>query len=425
MDAGLNQSGNDVLPYIDSLNFPLSELDALIVTHAHSDHSGMIPYLYRYGFDGPIYSTMPTRDLMTLLQFDYINVSISNDIEPLYTEADVKNALLHTIPRDYREVTDIAPDIRMTFHNAAHILGSASVHLNIAEGAHNLVYTGDIKYGFTRLFDNIDIKYPRIETMIIESTYGAKDALQTSRTETEQKFLEIIQETTQFGGNILVPVFGVGRGQELALVLENFYKQGLLGEKNKIYFDGMVREASAIHTAYPEYMRQTLERRILNNDSPFDCPAFNTATREDRDKILKDGGAIIVTTSGMMQGGPVLDYFYKMAENQANTLLIVGYMAEGTLGRHLQQGLKTLPITDKGKTRRLDVKMKIENLDGFSGHSDFNQLVNYVGSLKPKPKRILVNHGAPARSIEFSKYLAHKFQINTTSIRLLDSIRLI
>jgi uncharacterized protein len=425
MDAGMNQSGNDLLPYLDSLNFPLSELDALILTHAHSDHSGMIPYLYRYGYDGPTYSTYPTRDLSTLLQFDYINVSISNDANPMYTEADVKNALLHTIPRDFREVTDIAPDIRLTFHNSAHILGSASVHLNIAEGSHNLVYTGDIKYGFTRLFDNIDIKYPRIETMIIESTYGAKDAVQTPRQETEQRFLEIIQETTQFGGNILIPVFGVGRGQELALVFENFYKQGLLNDKNKIYFDGMVREASAIHTAYPEYLRQTLERRILNNDSPFDCPLFQTAAREDRDKILKQEGAIIVTTSGMMQGGPVLDYFYKMAENPANTLLFVGYMAEGTLGRHLQQGLKTLPINDNGKTRKLDVKMKIESLDGFSGHADFNQLVNYVGSLKPKPKKILVNHGAPARSIEFSKYLAQRFQINTTSMRLLDSIRLI
>ncbi len=425
MDAGMNQSSYDLLPYIDSLGFPLSELDALLVTHAHTDHSGMVPYLYRYGYDGPVYTTTPTRDLMTLLQFDYINVSISNDTEPMYTESDVKNALLHSIPRDYREVTDIAPDVRLTFHNAAHILGSASAHLNIGEGAHNLVYSGDIKYGFTRLFDNIDIKYPRIETMVIESTYGSKDAIQTPRKETEDRFLEIIQETTQFGGNVLIPVFGVGRGQELALVFENFYKQGLLHEKNKIYFDGMVREASAIHTAYPEYLRKTLERRILNNDSPFDCPVFQTANREDRDKILKEEGAIIVTTSGMMQGGPVIDYFNKMAENPSNTLLFVGYCAEGTLGRHLQQGLKTLPISENGKARRLDVKMRVENLDGFSGHSDFNQLSGYVGALKPKPKRILVNHGAPARSIEFSKYIAQKYRINTTSLRLLDSVRLL
>ena len=424
MDVGLNHSFEDPYPYIDALGYPLSEIDAIIISHAHTDHSGLLPYMFRMGFDGPVYCTEPTRDLMTLLQFDYIDVTLANDKNAPYTQEDVKNTLMHTITREYREVTDIAPDMRLTLHNAAHILGSASVHLNINEGMHNLVYSGDIKYGPTRLFDNIDIKYPRIETLIIESTYGSKDAIQMSKQDAEQKLLEIIQETTQFGGNVLIPVFGVGRGQELCMVIESFYKQGLLNEKNNIYVDGMVRQASAIHTAYPEYLRQSLEKRILTNDSPFDSPLFKEAKKDDREKICNGSGAVIVTTSGMMNGGPVMDYFYKLAENPANTLVFVGYLAEGTFGRKIQQGLKTFPISDNGKTKKIEVKMRIETIDGFSGHADFNQLTSYIASLKPKPKKVLVDHGDPMRAVEFSKYTAGKFGISTSAIRNLEAVRL-
>ncbi len=425
LDAGVS-IGNieDPYPYLDALGYPLSEIDAIVITHAHTDHMGAVPLIYKMGYEGPVYCTEPTRDLMTLLQFDYIGVGISSNKEAPYTERDVKNALLHTIPRDYREVTDITPDMRLTLHNASHILGSSSAHLHIGEGAHNLVYSADIKYGFTRLFDNIDIKYPRLETLIIESTYGSRDAIQSDREDAEKKLLDIIQETTQFGGNVLIPVFGVGRGQEVALVIENFYRQGLLSEQNKIYIEGMVKEAGAIHTAYPEYLRQSLEKRILSNDSPFDSPIFEVALRENRDKIIKGSGGVIITTSGMMTGGPVLEYFYKMAGNPSNTLAFVGYLAEGSLGRKIQQGLKSMPIAENGKTKKLDINMRVEMVDGFSGHSDFNQLVSYVATLKPKPKRIIVNHGDPQRSVEFSKYVASKFGINSTALRNLDTVRL-
>ncbi|MEK6958620.1 MAG: beta-CASP ribonuclease aCPSF1 [archaeon] len=424
LDAGINFSSDDPYPYIDSLGYPMSEIDAMVITHAHSDHTGLVPYLTRLGFDGPIYCTEPTRDLMALLHFDYLDVSVANEKDVPFSEQDVKQALLQNITRDYREVTDIAPDMRLTLHNAAHILGSASAHINIKEGVHNVVYSGDIKYGATRLFDNLDIKYPRLETLIVESTYGSQSAVQLSRQESEQKLIDIILETTQFGGNVLIPVFGVGRGQEICMVIEDAYKRGVLTDKNKIYIEGMVREASAIHTAYPEYLRQSLEKRILTNDSPFDSPVFNEAKKDMRDKIVADSGAVIITTSGMMNGGPVIDYFYKMAENPSNTLVFVGYLAEGTFGRKIQQGLKTLPVSDNGKTRRVDVKMRIETIDGFSGHSDFNQLSAYVASLKPKPKKIIVDHGDPSRSVEFSKYCAAKFGISSTAIRNLDAVRL-
>ncbi len=424
MDCGINVAATDEpFPYLDSLNFPMNELDAVIVGHAHLDHSGFIPYLFKLGYKGPVYSTLPTRDLMTLLQFDYIDVLVKEGKEPPYSEKDVKDMITHSIPRDYREVTDIAPDLRMTLHNAAHILGSASVHMHIGEGDHNLVYTGDIKYGFTRLFNNVDIKYPRLETLIIESTYGGKNDVQPNRQMSEDQLLRIINETIQRDGSLLIPVFAVGRGQEIMLVIENFYRKGLI--EAKCYVDGMTREASAIHTAYPEYLRKNVQRRILQNDSPFTSEIFETADYTNRDQILENGSAIIMASSGMLTGGASLEYLYKMAENPANALVFVGWQGEGSLGRKIQNGNKEIPITtEKGRTRALNINMKVETVEGFSGHSDIRQLTSYVTHLKPKPKRILINHGDKHNCMSLSKYFSNKFRVNASSLQNLDAVRL-
>ena len=426
LDCGINvASYEDPYPYLDVLRFPIDEIDALIVSHAHLDHSGFIPYLFKLGYKGPVYCTEPTRDLMALLQFDYIDVMIKEGKEPPYTERDVKEMVKYCIPRDYREVTDIAPDMRLTLHNAAHILGSASVHLHLGQGAHNLIYTGDLKYGFTRLFDNLDMKYPRLETLIIESTYGGHDDIQQPRQDSEDQLLRIINETVSQGGNILIPVFAVGRAQEIMLVLENFYKRGLLPEGTKCYVDGMTKEASAIHTAYPEYLRQNVQRRILQNDSPFTSELFIEAKAADRDAILAGKGAIIMASSGMLTGGASVTYLYKMAEDPRNTLIFVGWQGEGSLGRKIQGGVKSIATTgENGKTREIKINLRVETCEGFSGHSDRNQLLAYLRNIKPKPKRIIVDHGEADTCIDFAKYIVNRFKISTYALRNLDALRL-
>ncbi|MBN1941091.1 MAG: beta-CASP ribonuclease aCPSF1 [Candidatus Diapherotrites archaeon] len=426
LDCGINvanDSPGEAFPYLESLHFSLDRLDAIVVGHAHMDHSGFIPYLFKSGYRGPVYCTPATRDLMTLLQFDYVDIMAKEGKKSPYSERDVKEMVKHCIPRDFRDVTDIAPDMRLTLHNAAHILGSASVHINIGNGSHNLVYTGDIKNGFTRLFNNVDIRYPRLETLIIESTYGGRDDIQPNRQDAEERMLRVVKETIQNDGNVLIPVFAVGRAQELMLVMENFYRKGLLDAK--CYVDGMTREASAIHTAYPEYLREGVQRRILQNDSPFTAEIFATANGKNRTEVLQEKGIIIIASSGMLTGGPSLEYFYNMAEDQNNSMIFIGYQGEGSLGRKVQSGIKTMPISDKkGKTKALNINMRIETIEGFSGHSDRNQLANYIRALKPKPKRILVNHGEKNTAIEFSKYVSNKFRINATALRNLDAVRL-
>jgi len=420
LDCGVNVAiESEQYPYFDALHYPVQEIDAVVVSHAHVDHSGFVPYLFKLGYRGPVYCTAPTRDLMALLAFDSIDVAVKENKEPPYSEKDVKEMVKYCITREYREVTDIAPDMRLTFHNAAHILGSASVHLHIGEGAHNLVYSADFKYGFTRLFNNIDINYPRLETLILESTYAGKGEM-PDRQVAEENLIEIIKNTVHNGGNVLIPVFAVGRAQEIMLVIEEYYRRGAL--EAKVFIDGMTKEASAIHTAYPEYLRKSVQRRVLQNDSPFTSELFQIANHKNRQEIIDNGGAIILASSGMMTGGASLDYFHKMAENPNNTLLFVGYQAEGSLGRKIQGGVKSLPVMENGRAKALEIRMKVETVEGFSGHSFRSELLAYLRTLKPKPKRILVDHGDS--TVEFAKFISNRFRINTTAPRNLDSVRL-
>lgn len=282
--------------------------------------------------------------------------------------------------------------------------------------------SGDIKFGFTRLFNNVDINYPRLETLIVESTYGGKDDLQQERNTAEEQLISLLKETMHKNGNTLIPVFSVGRAQEIMLVIEEYYRKGMLD--GKVFVDGMTKEASAIHTAYPEYLRKGVQRRVLQNDSPFTSELFQLANGKERDKILEEKGAIIIASSGMLTGGPSVEYFQKMADNPNNTLIFVGYQGEGSLGSRIQKGLRRTPITDNGKTRELPVNMWVETVDGFSGHSYRNQLINYIRNLNPKPKKIIVNHGEKDTAIEFARYVSNKFRINATAIRDLDSVRL-
>ncbi|MFC2175008.1 beta-CASP ribonuclease aCPSF1, partial [archaeon] len=250
IDCGINVASRDrAYPHLGSINFAIDELDAVIISHAHLDHSGFVPYLYQYGFKGPTYCTAPTRDLMALLQMDYVGVLKKEGIDPPYKDKDIKTTMKYVITRDYGEVTDISPDMRLTLHNAGHILGSASAHLHIGQGVHNLLYTGDFKFGYTKLFDNVHTRYPRLETLIMESTYGGNRDMMPPRYVSDKKLVQSIKDTCENGGSVLIPVFAIGRAQEIMLVLEEYAKRN--DWDIPIYIDGMTREASAIHTAYP------------------------------------------------------------------------------------------------------------------------------------------------------------------------------
>ncbi len=422
LDCGVNISSTGDFPYLHALGITLDQIDAVVITHAHLDHCGFLPFLFQYGYDGPVYCTPPTRDLMALLQKDYVEIAKRAN-ETIYSEKDIKTMLKHTIVRGYGEVTNISPDIRLTFHNAGHILGSSIAHLHIGEGLHNLVYTGDIKFGPTSLFDPAETNFPRVETLIIESTYGSKEDVIPPRQQAEKELYNTIKEVLMKGGTVLVPVFAIGRAQEVMITLEKFAKDDKDWNFN-VYLDGMIKESSAIHTVYPEYLKKSLQKRILSNDSPFDSEIFKMANPKNRKTIVEEGGNLILSPSGMLNGGPSVEYFKYLCEDPNNMVIFVGYQAEGSLGKRVQSGLQEVILEDEGKPKLYKINAQIKTIEGFSGHSDYRQLLAYVNKLSVKPKKILCVHGEEKKCLNLSNVLRNLHKVETYAPNNLDSIRL-
>jgi uncharacterized protein len=425
LDANAGSDVNKAFPYLDSANLSINELDAVVITHAHMDHIGFIPYLFKFGYEGPVYCTPPTRDQAALLLNDYIKLSARAGGTPLYGEKDIRKMLTHTITRDYGEVTNITDELKLTYHNAGHILGSATVHLHVGEGMYNIVHTGDMKYGFTRLYDPTSTKYPRIDSLFIESTYGGAGDVTKNRGDAEHDLMETIKATVQRGGKVIVPLFAVGRAQEMQLVLENYmmnkpeYKMDI-----PVYLDGMILEASAIHTAYPEYLKDSLKNRILNNRSPFESEIFEIIKGE-REEVFDKGPAVILASGGMMNGGASLEYFKRLADDPNNTILFVGYNSSNSLGRRIQNGLKEVPLPDEnGRLVPVKVNLNVKTVEGFSGHSDRHQLMSFVENLRPKPKSIFTMHGEESKCEDLARSLGRMIHVDARAPMNLDSIRL-
>ncbi len=398
LDLGINPGASSpphMFPQLDLDEVRIEELDAVIVTHAHLDHCGLVPLLFKYGYEGPIYTTRATRDLMALMQLDYLDVAKREGKYLPYSDKEVKRALLHTITLDYNEVTDIAPDVRLTFYNSGHILGAAMVHLHIGEGMHNIVYTSDFKYGLTRLLEPANSTFPRVETLIMEATYGAQD--QPSRIEAEKQLIEIVKKTIERGGKVLIPVFSVGRGQEIMLVLNYAIKNNMLKEI-PIYVEGMIDEVTALHTAYPELLSKEVRSQIYRNENPFTADYFKRIEgREARKDIVEGEPCVILATSGMLTGGPAVEYLKLLAHDPKNSLIFVSYQVEGTLGRKIKDGARSIPmITEDGRIEMLKINMGVYSIEGFSGHSDRRQLLKFLANIQPKPRKIILCHGEPS-----------------------------
>ncbi len=417
LDCGINpgeMSGLDAYPRLDWLNFDLDELDAVVISHAHIDHQGFLPALFKYGYRGPVYCTEPTLPLMTLLQMDSVKIANANGTYLPYEARDVHEVIKRTITLPYGKPTDISPDITVTLNNAGHIMGSATVHLNIS-GAHNILYSGDYKYARTQLLDSAVATYPRVETLITESTYGNSADVMPDQQFVYRTFAESINKVLKEGGKVLIPVPAVGRAQEIMLVMAKEMSEGRLVE-SPIYIEGMISEASAIHMSYAHYLGADVRRSVSQGINPFLSEYFTVISGYGkRDEILNDENpAIIMATSGMLEGGPSVEYFKELAPNPKNKIIFVSYQINGTLGRRVLDGnVSDVSMMDKsGKVKVVPIRCQTQKIDGFSGHSDFNQIMNFV--TKVKPKRVLVNHGERSKSENVASAVYSRLKIRSS-----------
>jgi uncharacterized protein len=423
LDCGINPAileGTERFPYLDVAEIgDINSLDAVILSHAHLDHCGLIPYLYKMGYKGPVYLTAPTRDISALLQLDLIGVAYKKAEAPIYKAEDIKEMVRHSISLNYGEVTDITPDIRITFYNAGHVLGSCQTHINIGNGLHNFVYSGDTKYGKTRLLDPAVNRFPRIETLQMESTYGGKADILPPRDEVESKFLNRVKEVVEKGGKILLPELGLGHAQETVLRVEEAVRKGTL-PKIPVYIDGMIWDINAIHTAYPDFLSSSVRNQVFQDNNPFISEILQrVGSPIERKNVIEGGPCIIIATSGMLAGGASVEYFKNLAGNPNNLMILSSYQGPGSLGRKIQDGEKVVDVDGE----RVEVKMQAELMSGLSPHSSRNELVQYVSRMQPKPKKIIINHGEQSKSIDLASSLYKNNRIETVVPKNLETIR--
>ncbi len=426
LDCGVNVAarGKDRFPDFDIPEFDISQLDAVILSHAHLDHSGLLPYLYKMGYKGPVYMTTPTRDISSLLALDFIGVAYKKATKPLFNSRDIKAMVKHSICLNYNEVTDVTSDVRLTFYNAGHVLGSAMVHLNIGNGAHNLLYSADYKYSKTRLLDPAITKFPRLESVITEATYGAKTDVLPPRKETEQELLRMIRETIGKKGKVLLPELGLGHAQETMLRLDEAMRTGEI-PKVPIYIDGMMWDINAIHTTYPDFLSTRVRSQVFQDKNPFTSGLFRrVGSPQERKDVIEGGPCIVMATSGMLVGGASVEYLKYFSDNPKNLMILSCYQGPGSPGRQIQDGERVISLGPEYGEEKIDLKLKVVMMNGLSPHAGRNEIMDFFNNVRPKPKKIIVNHGEVSKCLDLASSLYKMHRVETTVPRILETLRL-
>jgi len=412
LDCGMSQGKRQEANKLNSENpFDVKSIDAVVLSHAHLDHSGKLPILVKNGFNSSIFSTSATRDLCSamlrdsasLQEMDAKYVNKLNErkrlpfIKPLYTMRDVTTTLRLFQTVECRRPLAILPGIRLTFRNAGHILGSASVALDISEGRHKnkvttLAFTGDLGRKGAAVVRDPEI-IDRADILITESTYGGRHHGPMS--EAKEKLTRIISETAHEGGLLIIPAFAVGRTQDVVYHLHELMESKQIPSM-PVYVDSpLATNITEIFRQHPECYDEETEQ-LLRQDygkDPFGFNMLRYTHSTEESKRLNDlrRPAIIISASGMCEGGRVLHHLRRNIGDPKTTILFVGFQAENTLGRKLLQGDKIARIYGE----EFEVRAKIEEIDGYSAHADEGELLDFIAAIPNKPKRVFVVHGEP------------------------------
>jgi len=309
IDCGLNLYTDDpflIFPRFDSTGIKPSELDAIVLSHAHFDHTGFVPALFKYGYNGPLYCTEPTSFLMYILFREYIK---RYKEKAYYSEKEIEEVFSHLIYLNYNVVTDLSPDIKITPYNSGHILGSASLHFHLGNGDHNFVYTGDLKFGKSGYLENAVWNFPRVETLLIEATNGGREDTFPSREDAIAKLTNNINMTIKGKNTVLIPTQLIGTSQEIIITIDKLMKERKI-EKCKIYIDKLIIDVNSIHESYTEFLNKEIQQNIVSSIyNPFRSRSLNTLNSLDGKKELEPG--IIILPSSLLQYIDSINYLKK------------------------------------------------------------------------------------------------------------------
>ncbi len=428
VDCGMFQGrANEVILNAEPFSVNPAELDFMLLTHAHIDHSGRIPKLYMDGFKSTIYATKPTVQLCGIMlpdsghiqetETEWINRKRQRagkaPVKPLYTVKEATDCLGLFKGVAYGEAFSVTEDIRIRFNDAGHILGSAIVEIWVRENGKDtkIVFSGDLgNKGIPILRDPVVIS--DADYLVIESTYGNRLHKLKKETDKLERFISIITETIEKGGNVIIPSFAVGRTQEIIYDLNKY--MDVFGDAVKKIFNIPVYVDSPLATSATQIFRENLDcfdeeakEYIANGDNPLDFPTlkFTQSPEESRKLNEKTESTIIISASGMCDAGRIKHHLKHNLWRKESTILFVGYQAEGTLGRRILDGAEKVKLFGE----EISVNARIETIDGFSGHADRAGLLSWVKGFSKKPKKVFIVHGEFEVMNEFAQTLTDEF----------------
>ena len=412
--------------------FDHSKIDYILLTHAHIDHSGLIPKLVKNGFSGKIITTKATMDLAKIMLMDSAHVhSMELEwqnrkrkranlpiLESLYTADDAELCINFFTPIEYGKILKI-DDLEIRFSDAGHILGSSIIEIWYKSNGNKkkIVFSGDLGQEKKRILNDPE-KISDADVIFIESTYGSR--LHKVREDTLKELKQAISYGIERGGNIVIPAFAVERTQEILYELNELFKNNILSNI-PVYLDSpLAISATEIFKNNVDYFDDETKKLILKGDNPFDFPELICTVSAEESKKINDavGGAVIISASGMCDAGRIKHHLKHNLWREESVIIIVGFQAEGTLGRAIVDGAKKVHIFGE----EIAVNAKVFTIGGFSGHADQNGLINWVSNFKNTPKKIIVVHGEETQSNSLADKIKEKFNVNAIIPDWLDTI---
>jgi len=436
IDCGMFQGGREIRARnIKHFPFHPPDIDYLLLTHAHIDHSGLIPRLVKEGFRGKILATEATFDLVKIMLPDSAHIQEMEaewvnrknrragrpQRDPLYTMEDANEALKFFEPVEYNELYVLSPRVAVRFFDAGHILGSAIIKLWVTENEvqKHLVFSGDLgKYNQPIICDPSVIE--EADYLFMESTYGSR-----LHEHEEEKLLlleKAINETKNRGGNVIIPSFAVGRTQEMLYSLNRLIEQDRVPSM-PIYIDSpMAISATEVFSRHPECFDLRMRQLLFQGEDPFHFPEVTFTPKMEQSRQLNEirEGAIIISASGMCDAGRIKHHLKHNLWRPESTVVLVGYQAEGTLGRQLLNGVSKVKIFGE----EIVIRAQIVNIDGFSAHADRNELLHWVSDFIHLPQKIFLVHGEEEAQTQLASHLKNMTGVEVDIPDYMDEIEI-